>query len=104
MIPKQEQSWEKWVRTLAESTNSHDRELLAAKIKVLIDAERARAVEEERERILQIIEGMKEEDNYSTAYTDYTPEKAIENSKAILNYNHALSDLTSAINPDNKHE
>lgn len=47
--------------------------------------------------VQEIVRGMKEEDNYSTAYADYTEKKAIENSRAILNYNHALKDLLSAL-------
>lgn len=43
------------------------------------------------------MEGLKEEDNYSTAYADYTEEKAIANSKAILNYNHAIKDVLAII-------
>lgn len=43
--------------------------------------------------VKEMVEGMKEEDNYSSAYADYTEKKAVENSKAILNYNHALRDV-----------
>lgn len=61
--------------------------------KSFIRAEQLRVLE----AIQKIVKGMEEEDNYSTAYTDYTEKKAIENSKAILNYNHALKDVLSAL-------
>lgn len=54
-------------------------------------------ITQERDRVIGILEGMKEEDNYSTAYADYTPEKALKNSMAILNYNHALKDAITKV-------
>lgn len=55
------------------------------------------SLREQKAAIVRMAEGMREEDNYSTAYTDYTPEKAIQNSRAILNYNHALCDLITKL-------
>lgn len=48
-------------------------------------------------RIEEEVEGMEEEDTYSPAYADYTPEKAVTNSQAILNYNRALTDIKAII-------
>ncbi len=43
------EDWEPWVQTLASSTNPHDRDLLVAKIKVLL----TQAREEERREALK---------------------------------------------------
>ena len=38
---KQPEAWEDWVRTLANSENPHDTDLLIAKIKVVLASQRA---------------------------------------------------------------
>jgi hypothetical protein len=51
--------WESWVRTLSNSTNPHDTDLLIAKIKDLLAKREAKLVEK--------VEGMKDRKDYRTS-------------------------------------
>lgn len=83
-----------------------DREFPKGKCKerggaLVLYAEAMQFLKEERaatlREVTEEVKDMEEEDNYSSAYADYTEKKAIENSKAILNYNHALNDVNKII-------
>lgn len=47
--------------------------------------------------LVEKIEVMQQETNYSTAYADWTPESAIREQARVEGYNQALSDITHTI-------
>lgn len=49
------------------------------------------------EEVMEIAEGMEQENNYSTAYGDWTPERAIEEEAKTQGYNQALTDLIATL-------
>lgn len=49
------------------------------------------------EQIKEKIEDLRQENNYSTAYGDWTPERAIEEEARTQGYNRCLSDIQSLL-------
>ncbi len=62
-----ENKWEDWVKVLSNSKNPHDKDLLIVKIKVLLEETSSKveslAIATEQQRIVGLIEGMKQPDN-----------------------------------------
>jgi len=57
--PMEREKWRKWVNVLSNSTNPRDKELLVAKISVLLSHTREEAIREGQERAVEELRKMK---------------------------------------------
>jgi hypothetical protein len=67
--PKDERTWEDWVRVLANSKNPHDVDLLIAKIKVLLHTHTTALAEEIERKVVELFLDC-ELRNYRVEHTD----------------------------------